>query len=173
MDQPLNYFILIAAIVVGIAFFFREILFFSFKVPTNSMEPTLKEKKRIVVFRIRNLDKIKRGDILVFYNDQVYEVLVDRVIGFPGDLVDITEDGAVCVNGQSLLEPYRVDQPTTGAPHQSFQVPAGKYFMLGDNRPDAIDSRHWNEPFIGKQFIIGKATHHLFPLVKIESQAVN
>lgn len=166
MDQPLNYFIFISAIVVGIAFFFREILFFFIKVQSHSMEPTLKEKKRILAVRIRNFDKIKRGDILVFYNDQIYEVMVKRVIGFPGDTVEIKADGVVFVNSQRLVEPYRVDQPGTSKP-QTFQVPEGKYFMLGDNRPDSNDSRHWDEPFIGKQLIIGKAAYRLVPFEKL------
>lgn len=164
MDQPLNYFIFIAAIVIGIALFFRETLFFVIKVESHSMLPTLKEKDRILAFRIRNFEKLKRGDIVVFYHEKLLEIMIKRVIGFPGDSIDIKSDGAVFVNGQLLDEPYIEHH---GGPSGAFQVPVGRYFMMGDNRAHSSDSRQWSDPFISKQFIIGRGVYQFFPFRKL------
>lgn len=163
MDQPLNQFIFITAILVGIAFFLRETLAFIIKVESRSMEPTLKEKDRLAAVRIRNFDKLRRGDIVVFYNEQLLEVMIKRVIGFPGETVEIRPDGTVLINGQKFMEPYRTDRAGVGG---TFRVPADSYFMLGDNRAQSSDSRHWDKPYIPRQFIIARAVLRLFPFTK-------
>lgn len=160
MDQPLNIFIFTAAIIIGIGLFFREILFFVLKVESQSMEPTLHEKDRVLTLRVRKLDKLNRGDIVVFYHEKLLEIMIKRVIGFPGDSVQIRDDGTVLVNGTVLDEPYVKERQGTGG---TFKVPQGRYFMLGDNRGHSSDSRHWNDPYIPSQFIIGRAVLRIFP----------
>lgn len=70
------------------------------------------------------------------------KLLLKRVIGLPGDVITLDEDGVVTVNGQTLDEPY-VDELALGECDIKFpyQVPENRYFVLGDHRATSIDSR--------------------------------
>ena len=154
---------------VGIAFLIvlliNKFLIFQIKVPTGSMIPAIEKNDRLLVSRIYNYDSIKRGDVLVFvsreYNSQWF---VKRVVGLPGETVDIDDTGKVYINGKELKEDY-VKHPSPKEGH--FKIPEGKYLMLGDNREISEDARYWNNPYIDKSDIKGKVRFTILPLDRI------
>ncbi|GLC29535.1 signal peptidase I [Clostridium omnivorum] len=153
---------IIFAIVIAIAI--NKFLFFLISVPSGSMYPTIKPKDKIITTRMYNFEKIKRGEILVFYSHEFEETMVKRVIGLPNDLVEIKEGGSVFINGNRIEEPYIMyPDSRTG----TFKIPQGKYLFLGDNRVHSLDSRSWKEPFISEKDIKGKAVSILLPLERI------
>jgi len=138
----------------------NKLVFFNIQVPTSSMYPTIKEGDRIAVLRVHDLSKLKRGDIVVFQSDELSETLVKRLIGLPGDTVEIREGEQVYING-TLFEQdfsYSVDDYTG-----TFKVPEGCYFFLGDNRAGSYDSRRWVNPYIPGDAIMGRAAIRIFP----------
>ncbi|MGI6754499.1 MAG: signal peptidase I [Atopobiaceae bacterium] len=118
----------------------------------TSMVPTIAEGDIIVTNRSHNF---KQGDILAFYYNN--KILLKRVIGFPGDWIDIHQDGSVYVNGERLTEDY-VSDLALGEPDISlpYQVPDGSYFVLGDHRSASIDSRSNVVGTVTKEQVIGK-----------------
>ncbi len=77
---------------------------------------------------------------------------IKRLIGLPGDNLEIRE-GVVYINGKALKEPYRADPPNPADNYGPVTVPAGEYFMMGDNRNDSYDSRYWG--YVPRANIIG------------------
>lgn len=147
-------------IALVITILINKLVFFNIQVPTSSMYPTIKEGDRIAVLRIHDLSKLKRGDIVVFHSDELNETLVKRLIGLPGDTVEIREDEQIYINGVLFEQnfSYSVDDYTG-----TFTVPKDCYFFLGDNRASSYDSRKWANPYIYKDDIMGKAAIRIFP----------
>ena len=83
---------------ITIAFLVNKFLFFNVVVPTGSMIPTINENDKGLVSVIYNMDNIKRGDIIVFHSNEYNELLIKRLIGLPGDKIEI-KNGIVFVNG--------------------------------------------------------------------------
>jgi signal peptidase I len=149
----------ISAIVICLLL--NKFVFFNVQVPTGSMIPTINLENRLLVTRIHKLDNIKRGDIIVFYSNELSERLIKRLIGLPGDKIEIKND-AVFVNGEKLEEDYvkNIDKEKYNG---TFEVPNGKYFFLGDNRPVSNDARFWKNPYIDGSAIEGKAQFIFYP----------
>jgi signal peptidase I len=144
--------------------FLNKFVFILVTVPTGSMETTIMPGDRLYVNKLFDIEDAKRGDILVFRSDELNEKLVKRLIGLPGETVEINEDGQVFINGEKLNEPYAKQAKGEG---RTFTVPQGSYFFLGDNRPISVDARYWTNPYIPEDKIIGKATFRFFPLNRI------
>lgn len=149
--------ILIAVVLVLLI---QKFLFFNVRVPSPSMYPTIKVGDRIVVTRIYNKDTLKRGDILVFYSNELKDTLIKRLIGLPGDVIKIDNQGQVFINEKKLDEPYVVNNDHLAG---EFTVPENKYFFLGDNRVNSGDARYWKEKYIDEKEIKGKAQFIFFP----------
>ena len=118
-----------------------------------SMNPTLQNGEYILVNRLAyKTGEPDRGDIIVFSQDG--QDLIKRVIGLPGETVNISE-GIVTINGQELQEPYIAQDPLYVG---EWAVPEGYLFVLGDNRNDSRDSHQWGllpvENIIGKSVLI-------------------
>ncbi|MHC1684106.1 MAG: signal peptidase I [Clostridiaceae bacterium] len=135
--------------------------FFPISVPTPSMVPTINEGDKLLVTRVYNPENLKRGDIVEFNHKETNQLFIKRLIGLPGDKVEIKEDGSVYVNGEKLDEPY-VKKPG-GISGGIYEVPADSYFFLGDNRLESWDARSWENPYISSKDIIGKAQYTLYP----------
>lgn len=152
----------IIPIVISIilAFLINKFLIFKACIPSESMVPTINKHDRLFVSRIYNYDNIKRGDILVFYSNEFQQLFIKRVIGLPGDKVEIFK-GIVEINGEIINEDYvkNNDFNYTG----SFTVPYESYLFLGDNRSNSKDSRFWRNPYINKKDIKGKAWIRVYP----------
>lgn len=157
-----DWIIPIAAAVV-IAILITKFLLFKVYIPSESMEPTISKGDQLFVTRIYNRDKIKRGDILVFDSKELDDLLIKRVIGLPGDSIDIIE-GTVIINGEALKDDY-VAYPQSFNGH--YEVPEGMYFFLGDNRANSKDSRYWDNPYIDGKDIRGKAQIRVYPFTNI------
>lgn len=153
------------AAAVVIALLIKQFLIFKVYIPSGSMIPTLNVGDHLFVTRVYNLDNIKRGDILVFDSKELNDVLIKRVIGLPGDKV-VIKDGKVSVNGEELDESYVVNRESEKEARKSdgeYNVPEGKYFFLGDNRPISYDARKWNNPYIDGKDIKAKAQIKVYP----------
>ena len=128
-----------------------------------SMQPTLYEGNLLVVNKFAyKLGTPKRGDIVIFhYQGTPTEDYIKRVIGLPGDTVNIS-NGVVQVNGEALTEPYIAALPKyTG----TWMVPEGELFVLGDNRNLSSDSHEWG--FVKQEWVVGKAVLVYWPLDRI------
>jgi signal peptidase I len=149
---------ILAALII--TFMVNKFLIFKIYVPSGSMLPTIMIGDQIFVTKSYNKDNIKRGDVVVFFSEERGQLLVKRAIGLPGEKVDIKNDGTVYINGTVLKEPYVINKDNkTG----SFNVPEDSYLFLGDNRVTSIDSRYWNNPYISKEAIKGKARLTVYP----------
>ena len=142
----------LAVLVVICAFFVRLS-----GVEGSSMYPTLHEGDQLLISSF-GYGEPERGDIVMFYNEEMQEIMVKRVIGLPGDTITFS-DGAVVVNGETLSEPYLPEGVETYPAQEgaSFTVPEGCVFLLGDNRESSLDSRWWGNPYISLSDIQARA----------------
>ena len=122
-----------------------------YSVPSASMAPTLRPGDHIVVTRYLS-DRPGRGDVVVFRHPTGRELTVKRVVAVPGDLVE-SQGGRVRVSGRILDEPYAINDGSIRIPPQL--VPANHLFVLGDNRRDSYDSRHWGP--LPDGLVVGRA----------------
>ncbi len=146
-----------------------------FYIPSGSMEPTLQVGDRIVVDKLSyHFHTVHRGDIVVFRRppreQAAYTDLVKRVIGLPGDTV-ASVGGRITINGRPLTESWLPVPPPASLPSplsvpyslsRPYTVPAGEYFVMGDNRTDSEDSRYFGP--ISGNLIVGKMAFKAWPL---------
>lgn len=212
--------VIVAAVLI--AFVLNNFIIANSEVPTGSMIPTINEGNRVIGSRLSyTFGDPERNDIAIFKFGWICEnckrgmgeypapeicpvcgkeirhpktlYYVKRVIGMPGDVIDIKQEGsvkagdiesippevlnapsddaelataAVYVNGEKIEEPYlREPMLYTGDMH--FEVPEDCYFMLGDNRNDSADARYWNNPYISKDKMVAKVLLRYFPSPKL------
>lgn len=138
-----------------------SVLFFPvMRVTGKSMAPTLSENQIIMCSRYSKAD---RGDVIAFYHNK--KILIKRVIGLSGDVIDIREDGKVYVNGSVSDEPY-ASLSAEGECDITFPytVPTGRYFVMGDDRALSVDSRSTAVGCIAEENVIGRVTLRILPL---------
>ncbi len=158
--EILSWIIVIGA-AVGLAFLVNKTILFKVTTPTGSMENTIMSRDKALAFRLAYLlGDPKRGDIVVCpFPDDESEDRIKRIIGLPGETIE-GKDGSVYIDGEPLEEPY-VKEPW-GDPDGGedefgpYTIPADSYFMMGDNRVDSIDARHWENKFVHRDKIRGK-----------------
>ena len=140
------------------------------------MEPTLFTGQHLLISRVAYLlGDPQRGDIAVFDPpNAAKEMLIKRVIGIPGDTVELRRiaadgqgisDSALYVNGELVDEPYFVNRPCIGSNCAgSWTLGADEYLMMGDNRNHSNDSRNPSVGLIPRDHIVGKAIWRHWPL---------
>ena len=136
-------------VTVAVVFVLFKVVFQLAYVPTGSMETTVPSKSLMVCWRLPYVvsDPVpERGEVVSFWSDEMGKLLVNRVIGLPGDEISFS-GGYVYINGERLEEDYLPQQGITTS-DGVFQVPDGCLFLLGDNRAGSWDSRSWSQPYI-------------------------
>ena len=148
--------ITVAAVAVLVATLWLPVL----QIYGSSMTPTLQDGE--IIFSMKT-SEFEQGDIIAFYYNN--KILIKRVIGLPGDWVTLDCDGAVFVNNIPLDEPY-VTEKAFGETNIElpYQVPEGKYFVMGDHRSSSVDSRNTSVGCVGQEQIVGKILFRIWPL---------
>lgn len=127
-----------------------------FVVPTGSMAPMVDPGDIIVTNTLAYvMEEPQRGDMIVFKGED--KQLLKRIIGLPNDTISFAH-GKVLINGEVLEEDYLPEDVFTFSP-QTFVVPEGHYFVLGDNRHNSRDSRFFEQPYIESSRIIAKVNY--------------
>ncbi|MBR3448294.1 MAG: signal peptidase I [Oscillospiraceae bacterium] len=150
--------IVVAAAAVLVSTIFMPVI----QVSGDSMSPTLNDGDILVTL---NTDSVTYGDLCcVSWQNKM---LLKRVVGLAGDVISISGDGSVTVNGKLLDEPYVIEK-SLGQCDIAFpyEVPADKIFILGDNRVLSADSRNSDIGSIGAEQIVGKVLFRVWPLRK-------
>lgn len=148
--------ITVAAVAVLVATLWLPVL----QIYGSSMTPTLQDGD--IIFSMKTSD-FEQGDIIAFYYNN--KILVKRAIAGPGDWVNIDEDGTVFVNGEALDEPYLVEKALGETDIAlPYQVPDGKYFVMGDHRSTSVDSRSTTVGCVAQEQIVGKILFRIWPL---------
>lgn len=147
------------ALAFALALFLKNYVIINADVPTGSMENTIMTGDRIIGNRLAYIkDTPQRGDIVVFhYPDNEKELYVKRVIGLPGETIEILE-GKIYVNGSKtpLVEDYLKEEWIVATGPYYFEVPEESYLVLGDNRNDSRDARYWTNTYVQQEKILGK-----------------
>lgn len=151
-------FILIAVLIIGIAMIPYVCMY------GTAMAPTLSDGDFGIAFPAK---EYRSGDIIAFRQNE--KVLIRRIIACSGSSVSIDENGIVTVDGVVLDEPYTA-QKALGQCNIQFPyiVPDGQYFVLGDNRANAVDSRSTVLGCISKDAIIGRLNVIFWPFTRFQ-----
>lgn len=181
---------------VVIAFILNTFILANSQVPTGSMENTIMSRSRVIGSRLHyQFSEPQRGDVAIFVYgwrcpkcrsiiegekqdicpacdrdvDKKPETIyyVKRVIGIPGDTIDIIDD-QLYLNGSEtpLDEPYLAEEMNQNETLH-FEVPENCYFMMGDNRNDSVDARYWDNPYISEDKMVAKVLFEYYPELKI------
>jgi signal peptidase I len=162
--------ILVVAAALIVALVIRWQFFGAYVIPSGSMEPTLEytpTRDRVLVNKLSyKLHPIHRGDVIVFKRpptepDTSIDNLIKRVIGLPGETVS-GHDGLVYIGDRPLSEPYL--NPACGGTSDfpATVIPAGRIFVMGDNRCSSDDSRKFGA--IDEKLVVGRAFARVWPL---------
>ncbi|MBE6994733.1 MAG: signal peptidase I [Ruminococcaceae bacterium] len=148
--------LVVAAVAVLIAVLLMPVI----QVSGMSMADTLNDGDIIVALRGV---KYGTGDVIAFYYNN--NILIKRVIARPGDWVNIDSDGNVTVNDVPLDEPYVTDKAFGDCNIPlPYQVPEGRFFLMGDHRATSIDSRNSAVGCISDDMVVGRLFVRVWPL---------
>lgn len=152
----------VVVVAFALAFLIKTFVVGNFWIPSESMVPTIEVNDKVIVTNFSYwFAEPQRGDVIVFrFPQDTKKDYIKRCIGLPGETVEFRES-RLYVDGQLVDEPYLPD----GLEFEDYgpvQVPAGQYFMCGDNRNYSSDSRVWG--FVEKKLIIGKAQVIYWPV---------
>ena len=151
--------IVVAAIAILVATLWLPVL----QIYGNSMTPTLQDGE--IIFSVKT-SEFEPGDIAAFYYNN--KILVKRVIAGPSDWVNIDEDGTVYINEVRLDEPYLVEKALGECDISlPFQVPEGRWFVMGDHRSTSVDSRSTAVGCVSEEQMVGKIIFRVWPLNRL------
>ena len=177
-----------AGIIFLVVFTSLQFSFQNVKMDGRSMWPTLVNEQHILVSKLPSFQVNVRALLVPFLKTHENESelfsptpprygkviafnypldpsreFLKRVIGVPGDVIEL-EKGQVVRNGEPLYEPYIVNNDSRNI--GPVKVPEGSYYVLGDNRIDSNDSRHWG--FVREQHVVGRAWFSYWPSDRLE-----
>ena len=162
-NKALGDTVYVLTIVAAVAVLIATLVLPVLQIEGTSMEPTLHNGDIMLLVKTTRFD---HGDLCGFtWNNKL---LIKRVVGLPGDWIEIDTDGTVYRNGDRLVEPY-VQQQAFGECDLEFpfQVPQEQYFVVGDMRESSIDSRNSLIGCVPKDQIVGKVFFRVWPFNNI------
>lgn len=156
MMSTIGVLVVAAALAVLVATIWMPVL----RIYGHSMSPALDDGQIVVCIKTGN---IQTGELVAFYHGN--KLLVKRCIAGEADWVDMDIDGNIYVNGELLEEPY-ISEKALGDTNISlpYQVPDGRWFMVGDNRGVSVDSRNTTVGCIAEEQLVGKIVFCVWPL---------
>ena len=163
-NKALGGTVYVLTIVAAVAVLIATLILPVLQIEGTSMEPTLYNGDIVLLMKTTRFD---HGDLCGFtWNNKL---LIKRVIGLPGDWIEIDTDGTVYLNGEKLDEPY-VHRQAFGECDLEFpfQVPQEQYFVIGDMRESSIDSRNTLIGCIPKDQIVGKVFFRVWPFKSMQ-----
>ena len=169
VGKELFQWVLVILGAVILAFLIDTFVIVNAQIPSGSMENTIMTGDRVVGNRLAyKFSDPKRFDIIIFkYPDDESQLFIKRIIGLPGETVEI-HDGNIYINGSDTpLEDVDIKEPMEGS-FGPYTVPEGCYFVMGDNRNNSRDSRYWENTFVSEDEILGKAVLRYWPLNKMK-----
>ena len=157
------------AIVVAVVVFVEQVIVINARIPSPSMENTIMTGDQIFGNRLSYVKSDpQRYDIVIFYYpDDEKQKFIKRVIGLPGETVQIMDDGSIYINGEKLEENYGMEvikPETIGRAAEPIELGDDEYFVMGDNRNNSSDSRTDMVGNIKRENIIGKAWLRIWPV---------
>ena len=130
----------------------------------SSMVPTLEDGNQLITDKITyRFREPERFDIIVFPHGPAKEYYIKRIIGIPGETVNIDEDGTIYINGEVLEENYGYGSTEPQERGSEVVLSEDEYFVLGDNREVSLDSRYSEVGNIPRSIVIGRAWLRLYP----------
>ena len=163
-NKALGGTVYVLTIVAAVAVLIATLVLPVLQIEGTSMEPSLHNGDIVLLMKTT---RFERGEFCGFtWNNKL---LIKRVIGLPGDWIEIDTDGTIYLNGEKLDEPY-VEQKAFGECDLEFpfQVPPEQYFVVGDMRENSIDSRNTLIGCIAKDQIVGKVFFRVWPFESIQ-----
>lgn len=158
LKSTIYMLITVAAVAVLVATLLLPVL----RIYGTSMTPTLQNGEIVLTVKT---SEFQQGDVIAFYYNN--KILVKRVIAGPGDWVDIDENGTVYVNETEIDEPYVTDKAygdtNIALP---YQVPDGRFFVMGDHRSTSSDSRNTAVGCVSQEQVVGKIFFRVWPLAR-------
>lgn len=160
LRNTISSLIVVAAIAVLVSMLFLPVL----RVTGTSMTPTLQNDELVVC---RKRGTFQSGDIIAFYFNN--KILLKRVIGVAGDIIDIDDSGTVYVNGEALEEPYLNEKALGECDIElPYQVPDERVFVMGDHRSTSVDSRSTAVGCVAEEAVVGKVILRVWPIKQFE-----
>ena len=146
-------------ITIIVVLLFKHFLFAPIRVNGDSMYSTLKDKDIMILNKVNyRFNKINRFDIVVV--DADYEYLIKRVIGLPGEKVEV-KNNKLYINGKFIKQDFKYKKTDDF----TYKIPKGEYFVMGDNRTNSLDSRYFGS--FKRNKILGKTNYIIFPFSRI------
>ena len=177
--------LLVVVVALVAALLVKTFVVQAFSIPTGSMEPTILPGDRVLVNKLAyDFHAVHNGDVVVFRrpprDNSTVDDLIKRVIAGPGQLLSVS-NCRVYVNGKQEPQPYlpkgwqdpgseyctQWDIPGMLQLPDPYRVPAGTYFVMGDNRKDSDDSRYWGP--VPANYLVGRAFVRMWPPSRLGS----